>query len=946
MTGTLRFVFCTLAWAAVALTPAALLPVAAQSGRTRAESLRPELVPATGHSNAVTALAYSPDGKFLASVGRDRAGRIWNGHTGLLLRTLTGINSPLLAVAFSVDSHTVFTAAANGSVQAWSAETGRRLGRTEPTGAVTAIALRPTGQTGQALLVARALPDRSITLARYKSLGAPPQVLPSLKGHESEIGALQFSPSGKLLASGGKNGLVKLWDLDHNVLKYDLKSHAMPIHALAFSEDGNTLADASEDGETRRWNVETGKEAGSPLQLNAPGDGVNAVAFAPDGNTMATGGRRSLADKQAYVVIWDAGAQKEKQTLVGHTGYVTALAFSRDGLLASGSVDHTVRIWHVATGKQIATSGVHVVVTCVAMSPTSPLLASGSTDSAVRIWSTKTGELLRILRGHTGAVNAVAFLPDGSLLISGGKDGSLRVWNPATGALLKTLETTNGETTALAISSDGSVIAAGHHASAASGAIELRDGKTFALLKTLDYRGLRPIESLAFSPDNATLASGGGTRYEGYAELRLWNAKNGEQIASETIASSGAVMALAFSPNGTLLASANDKIKHAGDLRESYTGELQIWNGKTLAFQRAAPLATPETWANSVTFLDDQTVLSGGEDGLLRRWNAQTGEKSGLFGSQHLGPVAAIGRSRDGQLLASCAADNTVRLWSASKGELLATLATLPGHAAPAESADPAPSGDWLAATPDGYYDGSANATRLIQWRVGPDLFPLDSFEAMRHRPEVVKRSLAMMATESPIPPKGDTIPPPKPQIKHRRITGGVGKVPPPGRQDSVPPVEATPSERLLSPPQISFAEPASGATIDGDTLRISGWVTDTDEIKSIALQVNGRTLKPKSLLIGVKSLMIGVKSLLIGDQGGPADGRRSGRPQILPELPGRRAASRDRQRDRRDGGGGGQRPPDRPAGASAKANARLRKGTALRAFGGREPLQGPEERS
>ena len=344
----------------LALTP----PVAAQPGRSVAEKARAELIPSVGHGNAVTALAYSPDGRFLASVGRDRAGRIWHGRTGVLLRTLSGIDSPLLAVAFSADSRTVFTAAQNGSVQWWNADTGKRLGQTEPGGRATTIALRPTGKAGEPLLLATAHADRSISIVRFKSLAGPPQSLPALKGHESEVEALQFSPDGKMLASGGRDGLVKLWDIEDGLLRYDLKSHAMPVRSVAFSPDGNTIADASEDGDTNRWDVRTGKAIGSRLQLNAPGDGVDAVAFGPDGRTLATGGRRSLANRQAYVVVWDAGAEILKQSLVGHSAYVTALAFSPDGKrLASGGVDHTVRIWNAETGRQIVTSGVRIGVT-------------------------------------------------------------------------------------------------------------------------------------------------------------------------------------------------------------------------------------------------------------------------------------------------------------------------------------------------------------------------------------------------------------------------------------------------------------------------------------------------------------------------------------------------------------------------------------------------------
>ena len=824
-----------------------VLPAAAR--KDEAGAAQTELIPSVGHGNTVTALAYSPDGRYLASVGRDRAGRIWNGKSGVLLRTLTGVDSPLLAVTFSADSHMVFTAAQNGSVQWWNADTGKRLGLTDATGGgSTAIALRPVGPAGTELLLAIATKDRNISVTRYKSVGGLPERVVTLKGRPQEIGVLQISPNGKLLAGGGKDGLLKLWDLEDGLLQFDMKSHAMPVRGLAFSADGNTLADASEDGDTNRWDVRTGKQIGSRLQLNAPGDGVSAVAFGPDSRTMATGGWRSIENKQAYAVLWDAEAEKMKHALVGHGSAVTALAFSPNGrMLASGSMDHTVRIWNSETGKQIVTSGVRIGVTSVAICAKPPLLATGSTDSAVRIWSTETGELLRLLRGHLGTVSAVAITSDGAQLISGGGDGTIRWWNPVTGESQRAVESTNGPISALVLSSDGRMIATGHRTMTSNGAIELRDRATGDLIKTLDSHGLYPVTALAFSPDGATLASGGGkgSFFEQVSDVRLWSVMSGEQVAFKPSGNSGPVTSLAFSPNGRLLASARSKMAAQSDLRETFTGEIQIWNGQTLTPAATAELAAPESWPNALAFLtDNQTIVSGGEDGVLHHWNARTGESLGVYSSAHLGPINAFSLAAKGILLASGGADNTVRIWNTDTRSMYLTQTTLPATTAMADGADTAPSSDWLAATPFGYYDGSANAGRQIQWRVGPDLFPIDSFEAIRHKPNELWQALKLARL---------------PNLETKSTPGALLFVGGPIRGKLRGKREDT-----SAPPQITFIEPAGGSRIEGDTLTIRGWATDAQAIESIVFQVNGRPAKAKSLMIAAKPLTIAAKPLTI----------------------------------------------------------------------------------
>ena len=456
------------------------------------------------HSDIVRSVAFSPDGKTLASGGDDGKIILWDVKTGEIVGEIqveytdpvfdVRVSSPVRSVAFSPDGKTLASGDYNKNVTLWDVKTGQPTQTlSRHSDIVISVTFSPDGKT-----LASGSADRTIILWDVKT-GEPHD---QLRGQSLLINSLSFSPDGGTLASGSGDTTIILWDINLRRPLSRSLTHFLPILSIAFSPDGKTLASGGYDQTITLWDVEKGQSIGNQPLIGHTNI-VRSVAFSPDGKTLASG------SYDQTIILWNVdNRQAIRPPLSGHSAPVTSVAFSPNGkTLASGSEDATVKLWDVEKHQAIATlSGHSTSVNSVTFSPDGRTLASGSGDGSIMLWDVMTHQAIVSLRGHSVSVNSVSFSPDGKTLASGSDDRSIILWDVKTHKTIVKLYGHSDPVISITFSPDGKRLASG----SVDLVIILWDMKTYQPIGSLSGNPA-PVQSLVFSPDGKTLASASST---------------------------------------------------------------------------------------------------------------------------------------------------------------------------------------------------------------------------------------------------------------------------------------------------------------------------------------------------------------------------------------------------------------------------------------------------
>jgi len=652
--------------------------------------------PQLGHTEGVSSVAFSPDGRQVLSLDGAIV-KLWDAATGREIRTFVAGTGP---AAFSPDGRSVVSLD-GATVKLWDVATGREI-RTFVAGHTDDIRSVALSSDGRQVLSGSV--DGTIKLWDM----ATGSEIKTFRGHKYIVKSIAFSPDGRRFLSSCIDNTVRLWDMATGRRIRTFRLRWYENTPIAFSPDGRQVLSGSGDKTIKLWDAATGRRIRTFAGHTTL---VQSVAFSPDGRQVLSGSYDST------VKLWDAATSREIRTFTGHTSYVNSVAFSPDGRqVLSGSDDKTIKLWDAATGREIRTFAGHAeFVNSVTFSPDGRQVLSGSSDYTVRLWDATIGREIRIFTGHTSDVNSVAFSPDGRQVLSGSGDiqlgdtNNFKLWDATTGKEIRTLkqEVRGWGVNSVTFSPDGRQVLSGSQ----DGKARLWDAATGRMIQFFPRHQIGDINSVAFSPDGRQVLSGSSDY-----TVRLWDATLGREIRTFT-GHTSYVNSVAFSPDGRQVLSAG-----------SWDRTVKLWDATTGSEIRT--FAGHASGVNSVAFSPDgRQVLSGSGDRTVKLWDAATGREIKTF-LGHTSAVRSVAFSPDAKQILSSSSDSTTRIWDTATGKEIAQFVSF---------AD----GEWIAITPEGYYNASPKGDQYINVRIGNNVYGIDQYRQTFYKPDMVALALS-----------------------------------------------------------------------------------------------------------------------------------------------------------------------------------------------------------
>ncbi|MEM7234214.1 MAG: hypothetical protein AAF517_18695, partial [Planctomycetota bacterium] len=508
----------------------------------------------------------------------------------------------------------------------------------------------------------------------------------TLIGHRFEVTGVSFHPDGKHVASGARDGTVRIWDVENVQEERRLLGHRGGINGAAYSPNGSLLASWAWDGELRLWESKSGKL----VHLFEHEDVVLYAEFSRDGKSLLSACRDGVvriwrfskifgqrppielkglaprdlrhasrspdgllaagASRDGTTLIWNTVSGKAIHVLRFHKAPVVHTSFDARGMkIVTASEDGTAALWNSTTGERLSVLRGHErPLTSALFSPNGNRVLTASLDTTVRVWNAESGQLRTVLQGHGGPILDAEFSPDGRTIVTASEDRSCRLWSTATGTQIDSFLGHQSEVGSVSFSGDGTRVVSGSRDNTA------RVWRVVDAKGDLDQRSPRVTQDRHLSPDGTTgVELGGGT-------ARVVDVRTGD-LVFELKGHASQITATSFSRSGRRVATA------------STDGTARVWSvsdGREISTLRGH---RDEVAAIALS-ADGSRVVTGSNDSEGAIWDATTGVRLRQLRG-HGGFVTAVAISAD--RVASASMDGSLRLWRLDDSESSRAL-TLP----------------------------------------------------------------------------------------------------------------------------------------------------------------------------------------------------------------------------------------------------------------------------
>ncbi len=680
-----------------------------------------ETVVQTGHYAAVTAVAFSRDGRFAATGSSDKTVKLWEAPSGREIRSYMGHTHDIRYLAFGPAGRYLASIDRDSHLKIWEVPTSRQVFDVFLAGdRILAVEFLPDGLsfiagTEQNHAIRFSLEDGS-ELQRFKPDTA--DIPMQRKFGYPTARSVEISPDGKTLLTGSNDRTAFLFDLRSGKQIRKFKSDRTSCSSCSiqahFSPSGEKVLAGNMDS-VFVWSTATAEVKRS---MKARRGNWGAASYSHDGKYIAS---TLFGDCH----IWDASSGEELAVLEGHLKDITDIRFHPSkNLLITGSEDRTAKIWKVPSGEEtlslrgylndvdekILSDGYMYWVAFmneIKLSPDGKYAAIGKMGNLARLYDFYTGKPVQVYRGHEGMVISLDFSPDGKLLATGAADGTARIWEVKSGKMLVSLpeRTANIPCFSVDFSPDGKLLATGSW----DGMVRIWEVETGQLLQRIRaHEDVSPY-SVQFSHNGLYVISAGLDR-----KLKMFEIDTGEEIR-EFIGHTNVVSAVRRHPEPDRM------------ITVSWDGNAKLWDIATGMQLRKFTAHQARLQALDI----DETgnfMVTGSDDNTAKLWDIRSGEVIRTFDG-HRGTVSSVDIDSSGRWLVTGSHDGTLKTWNLETGELLLTYLFMGED-------------DWMVSTADGHFDASEGARRSIFFARGTELFSIDQFFDEFYSPGLLREKL------------------------------------------------------------------------------------------------------------------------------------------------------------------------------------------------------------